>query len=455
VIKATRPSIAKRSFIGATFPVDLDRDGVDDCPAEQGEMHMIGGQFDAIVLGAGMPGSASAAQLALRGLRVALIDRKAPGDETSFGNAGYIDTAAFIPATMPRDLGTLLRRLRGDTPHVHVQFTMLPFLLGWFRQYWKESSPERILAAAARLAPLSAHAVEEHKKLAAEAGVPHLITANGLLRGYRSRSGFAGGASDRDLLRRYGIEVQELDTAGIAELEPCLLPVLANATFIPRSHQTIDPGGLTKAYATLVTRSGGAIMRADASSLTRKAGGWTLETPDGPVVAPHVVVALGPWAKEFLAGFGMSVPIAVKRGYHMHYALAGNATLGRPITDMEGGFAINPMVMGIRLTTGAEFAHRDAPPTTVQLDASERLARGLVPLEGRIDTQAWRGARPNTPDSAPIIGPAPGQPGMWLAVGHGHWGMGLGAVTGRVIADLVCGTTPVCDPAPLGLGRFS
>jgi D-amino-acid dehydrogenase len=196
-------------------------------------------------------------------------------------------------------------------------------------------------------------------------------------------------------------------------------------------------------------------MRADASGLTRKAGGWTLETPDGPVVAPHVVVALGPWAKEFLAGFGMSVPIAVKRGYHMHYALAGNATLGRPITDMEGGFAINPMVMGIRLTTGAEFAHRDAPPTTVQLDASERLARGLVPLEGRIDTQAWRGARPNTPDSAPIIGPAPGQPGMWLAVGHGHWGMGLGAVTGRVIADLVCGTTPVCDPAPLGLSRFS
>jgi D-amino-acid dehydrogenase len=33
--------------------------------------------------------------------------------------------------------------------------------------------------------------------------------------------------------------------------------------------------------------------------------------------------------------------------------------------------------------------------------------------------------------------------------------MGLGAATGRLIADLVTGTTPVCDPAPLGLDRFA
>ena len=416
---------------------------------------MTTGRYDAIVLGAGMPGSASAAQLALRGLRVALVDRKAPGDETSFGNAGYIDTAAFLPTTMPRDLPTLLARLRGDTPHVHVQFTMLPFLLGWFRQYWRESTPERILAAAARLAPLAAHAVDEHKALAAAADAGHLIRANGLLRVYRTRAGFDGAASDRDLLRRYGIEVRELDAAAIAELEPCLLPVLANATYLPRSHRTIDPGSLTKAYAGLVARNGGALVHADAGTLARGAAGWSVDTPEGPVVAPHVVVALGPWAKDLLARFGISVPIAVKRGYHMHYALSGNATITRPVNDVEGGFGLNPMAMGVRLTTGAEFADRDAPPTTTQLEACERLAREIAPIDRRLDVAPWKGARPNTPDSAPIIGPAPGQPGMWLAVGHGHWGMGLGAVTGRLVADLVTGAAPFVDPGPLGLGRFS
>jgi D-amino-acid dehydrogenase len=65
------------------------------------------------------------------------------------------------------------------------------------------------------------------------------------------------------------------------------------------------------------------------------------------------------------------------------------------------------------------------------------------------------GARPCTPDSAPIIGAAPGQRGMWLAVGHGHWGLGLGAATGRLVAELVSGATPVVDPAPLSLARFA
>jgi D-amino-acid dehydrogenase len=437
------------------FPVDLGHDRVEDASAGQGAMQMADGRFDAIILGAGMPGSASAAQLALRGLKVALVDRKPPGDETSFGNAGYIDTAAFLPTPMPRDLRTLVSRLRGQTPHVHVQFTMLPFLFGWFRRYRRESTPERILAAAARLAPLAVHAVDEHKRLAAEAGAAHLIRANGLLRVYRTRAGFEAAAADRDLCRRYGIEIRELDPAGIAELEPCLLPALAGAAFMPQTHQTIDPGSLTKAYAALVVRGGGSLVRGDAGTLSRADGRWRVETEAGPIDAPQVVVALGPWAKEFLARFGIRVPIAVKRGYHMHYSLAGNATLGRPVNDSEGGFALNPMVMGLRLTTGAEFAHRDAPPTTIQLDASERLARMVLPLDRRLHAQPWRGARPNTPDSAPIIGRAPGQPGMWMAVGHGHWGMGLGAATGRLIADLVTGTTPVCDPAPLGLDRFA
>jgi D-amino-acid dehydrogenase len=44
---------------------------------------------------------------------------------------------------------------------------------------------------------------------------------------------------------------------------------------------------------------------------------------------------------------------------------------------------------------------------------------------------------------------------MWLAVGHGHWGMGLGAVTGRLVAELVTGVAPFIDPGPLGISRFS
>ena len=64
------------------------------------------------------------------------------------------------------------------------------------------------------------------------------------------------------------------------------------------------------------------------------------------------------------------------------------------------------------------------------------------------------GARPNMPDSLPVIGRAPGQPGLWLAFGHGHWGLTLGPVTGRLIADMMTGETPFTDPAPYRAERF-
>ena len=45
---------------------------------------------DAIVLGAGIVGTSVALHLAKRGLSVALVDRRGPGEETCYGNAGVI-----------------------------------------------------------------------------------------------------------------------------------------------------------------------------------------------------------------------------------------------------------------------------------------------------------------------------------------------------------------------------
>ena len=58
------------------------------------------------------------------------------------------------------------------------------------------------------------------------------------------------------------------------------------------------------------------------------------------------------------------------------------------------------------------------------------------------------------PDALPVLGRAPGQSGLWLAFGHGHWGLTLGPVTGHLIADMMTGATPFTDPAPYRAERF-
>ena len=75
-------------------------------------------KFDTVVLGAGIVGVCVAVHLQKRGRQVALIDRKLPGNETSFGNAGLIQREGVYPYAFPRDLGTLLRYARNQSPDV-------------------------------------------------------------------------------------------------------------------------------------------------------------------------------------------------------------------------------------------------------------------------------------------------------------------------------------------------
>ena len=216
-----------------------------------------------------------------------------------------------------------------------------------------------------------------------------------------------------------------------------------------------NPLAVTRAYAARFPALGGVFIKGDARSLHRADGRWRVDTDEGPVDAENAVVALGPWSPDVLEPLGIKVPLGIKRGYHRHFDAKGNAALSRPVIDTEYGYALTPMEQGIRLTTGAEFASaRCAAPTPVQFDRLMPHAKELFPLGEPNEAEPWLGRRPNMPDSLPVLGRAPGQNGLWLAFGHGHWGLTLAAVTGRLIAEMMTGATPFTDPAPYRAERF-
>ena len=157
---------------------------------------------------------------------------------------------------------------------------------------------------------------------------------------------------------------------------------------------------------------------------------------------------------DVLGPLGVRLPLAVKRGYHRHFRPRGNSGLTLPVVDAELGYCVAPMEQGLRLTTGAEFAARDAPPTPVQCDRLLPAARKMFPLGEPVDAAPWLGSRPCFADSRPVIGRAPRKPGLWLAYGHAHWGLTLGPATGRLLAQMMTGATPFCDPTPYDAERF-
>lgn len=411
-------------------------------------------KVDAVVLGAGMVGVSVACHLSVRGRSVALVDKRAPGEETSFGNAGVIERSALLPVGFPRDLRLLMQVGFGRAPHAAYHWRALPRLSRWLLAYYRNSRPSELQRSARALFPLVDVSLEEHKALMQGCGAMRFLEEDGWLRVYRTARSRRAEEPELTLARELGVPFQEFDAETAAELEPGLGRVFHSAIFWPTTGSVSNPGAVTKAYADLATRRGTAVLRGDARSLARAGDGWTLRTADGGTVeASEVVVALGPWSTDLLRPFGIDLPLAVKRGYHMHFSGSG---LVRPVVDVDGGYAIAPMEAGIRLTTGIEFADRDAPATPVQIERAEPFARDLLPTLGLPkDPHPWLGRRPCFPDSLPVIGRAPGQPGMWLAFGHQHLGFTLGPVTGRLLAEMMTGAAPITDPAPYRAERFA
>jgi D-amino-acid dehydrogenase len=288
-----------------------------------------------------------------------------------------------------------------------------------------------------------------------EAGARRYLRKEGWLKLYRGARAFAAERDELALAQDFGITCRVLGTEAALVLEPSLAPVFRHAVHWPEVASVINPLGVTQAYAARLLAIGGKIIRGDARSLRRAGTTWRIDAEEGPLEAGQAVVALGAFAPDLLRPLGIVLPLAIKRGYHRHYRPIGNAALARPVLDEENGFCLAPMEQGIRITTGVEFAGRDAPPTPVQFERLLPAARELFPLGAAIEPAPWMGCRPCFPDSRPVIGPAPRRNGLWLAYGHGHSGLTLGPVTGRLLAEMMTGAVPFCDPAPYSAQRFA
>ena len=412
---------------------------------------------DIIVLGAGMVGVSAALHLQQRGRSVVLVDRGGVADETSYGNAGIIQVEGVVPYPFPRDPAKLVKYAFNMLPEANLHWTALPKLAPWLWRYFLASNEAGQARTADGAKPLVLASIAEHEALMRAAGIESVLRRTGYLRVYRKAQAFDDAVAKETADRaKYGVAFETVTPERLQQLEPHLTERFHGALLMTDPVSVPDPGAVGKAYGELFVKRGGRLERGEARTLEQTAdGGWQVLGDHGVISGREVVVCLGPWSDDLLRKFGFSLPMGVKRGYHMHYSARGNATLNRPVLDTDNGYLLTAMTKGMRLTTGAEFARRDGPPTPVQLDRVEPAARGMFPLDSRVDAQPWLGRRPCLPDMLPALGPVPGQKGLWADFGHHHLGFTLGPVCGRLIAEMITGETPFTDPAPYRPERFA
>jgi D-amino-acid dehydrogenase len=408
-----------------------------------------------MVLGAGAVGVSVALHLLARGRAVTLVDPRPPGTATSYGNAGLIEaTAAAGPVPFPRAWRELARYAGNRATAVRYDPLYMARRAGWFLSDWSASAPAALARAASVYAPFVERAAAEHRAQARRAGpeAEARLRDGGWIEAWRSARSLAAARAEDAAARARGVACESLDAAGIAALEPRYRGFVGGRLW--RGALTVtDPGGLVAAWARAFAREGGTVLQAEARTLAPDPRGWRATGPGLDLVADEAVAALGPWSGDVLARLGLHLPTAVKRGYHRHFAPEGGPP-ALPLIDSDEGFVLAPMAQGVRLTTGVEFAERDAPSSPAQIARAERIARATFPLGAAVEAEPWLGARPCLPDMMPAIGPAPGRPGLWLAFGHNHHGLTLGPATGRCLAEMMSGERPTVDMTAFAPDRF-
>jgi len=410
-------------------------------------------QADVVVLGAGMVGVSVAVHLQKRGRQVVMIDRRHPGEETSYGNGGLVQREAVFPHPFPRSVAELRRIARNRSVDAYYHLSALPGLARPLFAYWRNSEPRRYAEITAQWITLIATCAGEHETLAEEAGSTALLRPVGFIRAYNDAATLEADLAKAERARNFGVNSVALTPAKLAGMEPHLSNGFIGALHWTDPYAVNDPHALTLSYAALFERLGGQFALGNATTLRRNGAGWRVTADDGSVVeAEDAIVALGIWSGGVTRHFGYMPPLFGKRGYHLHFKPRGNAGLTRPVAS--NGFLLAPMRQGIRLTTGAEFARGAAQPSPVQLARAEPIARSIFPLGEAVEPAPWMGVRPCTPDMLPIIGRIPSQPHLWGAFGHAHQGFTLGPTTGRLLAEMMTGDAPFVDPSPFRADRF-
>ncbi|WP_298908577.1 FAD-binding oxidoreductase [uncultured Psychrobacter sp.] len=413
-------------------------------------------RYEVIVIGAGMVGTSVAWHLQKNNAQVLLLDKKLPGSETSYGNAGLIQREAIHTHPFPRHLTEMIRVLPNQGTDIRYR---IPAILRYHQallQYWKYSTPASVKKIEAEWQTLIEHCTSEHQTMIEASGADELITRDGWLQLHRSEETFKEAIAAAIDARNQGVEHNVLTVEALKAMEPSAnFDAFVGAIHWLNSWQVSNPSSLVKAYAKNFQEMQGSIKESSVKEIVQEENGWKVVTDNDTYYSDKLVIAAGPWSNDLIKPLGYDLPLFPMRGYHQHFKVNEKNTIHHSMFDMDKGFVMGPMQQGIRITTGAEMTTMNAPKNFGQLNTVLKLARKILPLEDAVESEAWAGSRPCMPDMKPVIGPAPKHDKLWFAFGHSHQGFTLGPMTGRIVEEMIHEKPLLVDIKPFSADRFS
>lgn len=397
------------------------------------------------VIGAGIVGLSTGWFLQSRGVEVTVFDRKAAGAGASWGNAGWITPGISAPLPEPAVLRYGVRSVLSPASPVYVPPTLNPRLIRFLLSFARHSTAGRWRNSMDALVAINRCALPAFDALADGGVAVRTEHAKSFIAAYRTKEEQTTLLEELQHIRAAGqrIDFDVLTGCEARGVEPSLSEKICTAIRL-HDQRYMNPGEYVSSLADAL-RTKGAVIRENVpiDRVGDDEVGVRLSFADGSDENfDAVVLATGAWLSVDARPFGVRIPVQAGRGYS--FSVGIDHVPSGPIYYPAQRVACTPLGDRLRVAGMMEFrapdAELDSRRIAAIVDAARPLLRG-VDLDNRRDE--WVGSRPCTPDGLPVIG-ATRSPRVYVAGGHGMWGITLGPATGRLLAEMITtGRTPI------------
>ncbi|WP_263251945.1 NAD(P)/FAD-dependent oxidoreductase [Saccharopolyspora rosea] len=396
------------------------------------------------VVGAGMNGLACAWFLQQAGVDVTVVERTDVAAGASWGNAGLLTPALSVPLPEPSVLRYGVRALADPRSPVSVPVRADRDLARFLTRFVAHCTGGRWRRGMAAYRPLNEQALEAFDELArgGVAAPTRVAPFTAACRTEREAEHFAAEIG-RVVGAGQAVDVELLTASELRDQLPMLAPSMRMGVRV-LGQRAIDPPAYVAALADSVRARGGKIVTGvDVAGVRRDGGKISLATRDGQYAEQFdaAVLASGAWLPELGAAHGVRTPVHGGRGYS--FTVDAEHPIPEPVDFPGLRLACAPYRGGVRVTGIMEFQRPDAAADERKFATiRESAAAALTTVDWSSARDHWVGARPVTSDGLPLIG-ATATPGLHVTGGHGMWGMTLGPLSGKLLAELiVTGRTP-------------
>lgn len=412
------------------------------------------GQPHVIVVGGGMVGIATAIWAQREGNKVTLIDKGAPADRASFGNAGVLASASVLPVTMPGLLAKLPKMVLSRSEPIFLRWLYLPRLMPWALRYLSHATEAEVRRIATALQPIIGNSLEDHLALSQGMPAARFIKPNDFAVLYKDRAAFEKDSLGWNIRSDLGFAWSEHSGSDRDIYDPVFNKSLGFMAALKGHGQITDPGAYMGALRTQFETSGGRILAAEVSDILQQDGHATgVMTDQGPQWADRVAITAGAWSPLLTKKLGVTIPVEAETGYHIEFW--DPSYLPRvPTLVPSKKLIFSPMQGRLRVAGAVEFGGLKNKGQDHVLDLLKAATKEVLPDLVYSKETYWSGHRPAPTDSIPVIDELATVKGVFLGFGHQHVGLTGSARTGQILAQLISGKRPNIDLTPYRVSRF-